>query len=292
MIVESYMPSFPNGKRKAFTLSYDDACRQDARLIGMMEKYGICGTFNLISGRWNGTLPARATPDEIRVRYDRPFIEVATHGETHPAPARLDPATAALDLMRDRVEIETLFGRTVTGHAYPFGSVSNEVAALYRSCGIRWARTVNSTRDFRLPADPMLLDPSCHHDDPALFDLAERFAEKAPMDWEEPWLFYVWGHTYEFDGNDNWDRMERLLKAVSGRDDVWYAANGAIMDYLRDYGRLEKSIDGKTLHNPTAQDLWLLVGLRASGDLSEALLSPERRTVSLKVGAGETVHID
>ena len=44
---------FKDGKSKALTLSYDDAVVQDIRLIGIMDKYGIKGTFNVNSG-WYG----------------------------------------------------------------------------------------------------------------------------------------------------------------------------------------------------------------------------------------------
>jgi len=41
---------FPNGKIKAVTLSYDDGVEQDIRLIEIMKKYGLKGTFNINSG--------------------------------------------------------------------------------------------------------------------------------------------------------------------------------------------------------------------------------------------------
>ncbi len=41
---------FPGGKKKAFTISYDDNVTQDERLIDLMERYGIKGTFNIIPG--------------------------------------------------------------------------------------------------------------------------------------------------------------------------------------------------------------------------------------------------
>lgn len=41
---------FPNFKLKAVTLSYDDGVRQDKRLIAIMKKYGLKGTFNLNGG--------------------------------------------------------------------------------------------------------------------------------------------------------------------------------------------------------------------------------------------------
>lgn len=41
------IPLFPQGKKKALTLSYDDGVTQDERLIGLMQRYGIKGTFNI-----------------------------------------------------------------------------------------------------------------------------------------------------------------------------------------------------------------------------------------------------
>ena len=41
---------FPGFKGKALTLSYDDGVVQDIRLVEIMKKYGIKGTFNLNSG--------------------------------------------------------------------------------------------------------------------------------------------------------------------------------------------------------------------------------------------------
>ena len=41
---------FPNGKSKAFTMSYDDGTIHDRRLVEIMNRYGIRGTFNLNAG--------------------------------------------------------------------------------------------------------------------------------------------------------------------------------------------------------------------------------------------------
>ena len=41
---------FPGGKKKAFTLSYDDGITQDRRLIGILDRYRVKATFNLNSG--------------------------------------------------------------------------------------------------------------------------------------------------------------------------------------------------------------------------------------------------
>ena len=41
---------FPGGKIKTLTLSYDDGVEQDEKLVDLMVKYGLKGTFNLNSG--------------------------------------------------------------------------------------------------------------------------------------------------------------------------------------------------------------------------------------------------
>ena len=58
---------------------------------------------------------------------------------------------------------------------------------------------------------------TCHHKDEKLFELAERFiAEKS----DEKQIFYIWGHSYEFDVDNNWDRIEKLCKMLSEHSDI------------------------------------------------------------------------
>ena len=45
-------------------------------------------------------------------------------------------------------------------------------------------------------------------------------------------MFYLWGHSYEFDENDNRDVIEKFAEFVGGRDDIWYATNIEIYDYV------------------------------------------------------------
>ena len=45
-----YFIRYPEFRKKALTLSYDDGVEQDIRLIRNMDQYGIKGTFNLNSG--------------------------------------------------------------------------------------------------------------------------------------------------------------------------------------------------------------------------------------------------
>ena len=50
--------------------------------------------------------------------------------------------------------------------------------------------------------------------------------------------------------------MEKFLEFISGHEDtVWYAANGEIIEYVNAYRRLEYSVDGMTIYNPSAIDV-------------------------------------
>ena len=40
---------YPNGKSKAFNITYDDGVVQDIRFVQLLNKYNIKGTFNLNS---------------------------------------------------------------------------------------------------------------------------------------------------------------------------------------------------------------------------------------------------
>ena len=140
--------------------------------------------------------------------------------------------------------------------AYPFGTLSDDVVEILRLAGIAYSRTTVSRLNFDIPTDWLRLGATCHHENPALTELGEKFTVSAPN--REPWLFYLWGHAYEFEGHDNWHVIERFLKTVGHRDDVWYATNIEIHDYVQAFRALRFSVDGTLAQNPTAVDVWAL----------------------------------
>jgi len=85
--------------------------------------------------------------------------------------------------------------------------------------------------------------------------LADEFVSKQNV--ERPLLFYVWGHTFEFERNNNWERMDRFMEKVAKQDDVWYATNGEIYDYVNAYENLVFSADGKRIYNPSKMSVWV-----------------------------------
>ena len=103
----------------------------------------------------------------------------------------------------------------------------------------------------------MTWHPTCHHTDPELEALTERFlTEPVKL---QPRLFYLWGHAFEFERDNSWETMERFLRAMADNDTIWYAANGELCRYVRAFRMLESS-NGNILYNPSAETLWLLAG--------------------------------
>jgi hypothetical protein len=45
------------------------------------------------------------------------------------------------------------------------------------------------------------------------------------MQTDRPQVYYVWGHSYEFDIDNTWDKFEEFCKMMSGRDDIFYGTN-------------------------------------------------------------------
>ena len=253
---------FPSGKAKAFTTSYDDGVQQDVRLIEIMRANGVKGTFNLNSGCFaaEGTVyPAgqfhrRMTEAECVKAYAGSDIEVAVHASTHPFLEAIPTASAMMQVVKDRQELEKTFGCIVRGMAYPYGTYSDDVVDILRLAGICYSRTVETRLNFDIPTDWLRLGATCHHNNPALFDLCDKFVNDKPN--REPWLFYLWGHAYEFEVNDNWNRIEDFLAKIGGHEDVWYATNIEIYDYIQAFKSLIASVDGKIIMNPTATDVW------------------------------------
>ena len=128
------------------------------------------------------------------------------------------------EFITDMKNIERIYGTYPVGMAYAYGCVNDTVAKYLKSIGIKYGRTVESSHSFEIPKESIKLKATCHHDDEMLFELAEKFIKAEPKE-DEQMLFYVWGHSYEFDVNNNWDRIEKFCKMMAGRDDIFYGTN-------------------------------------------------------------------
>lgn len=222
-----------NGKTKAVTFSYDDGITQDRRLVEIFNKYGLKCTFNLNSGIQTGA--NRFTIDGVEIsRMNMKGLrelyrghEIACHTLTHPNLAEQDDETVYNEILRDKHNLESFFECEVKGLAYPYGAFDDRIVNIVADCGIKYARTVWDNGSFALQDDLLRFRATCRHGADNVMQLAEDFLADNSG---EPRLFYIWGHSYEFDVNNNWELIEELCRMLSGRDDIFYGTNSEVFN--------------------------------------------------------------
>ncbi|MBP3480526.1 MAG: polysaccharide deacetylase family protein [Clostridia bacterium] len=262
---------FPNGLAKCLTLSYDDGVEQDMRMCELMKKYGIAGTFNISTGNYSpegkrfepGRVHRPMTQRQSLETYkDEPLFEVATHALHHAWLPDIPLSEAVHEIIEDRRNIESQYGTICRGHAYPYGKYSENIINVLKSCGIAYARTTVSTHKFSLPENWLILNPTCHHKDPRLTELTDNFLNETPK--LSPLFFYLWGHTFEFESDNNWEIIERFFEKTGGNPDIWYATNIEVYDYVQAFNSLIFSADGKNIFNPTCTDVWISLNSKST----------------------------
>ena len=230
-----------DGKMKAITFSYDDGVTQDVRLAELFHKYGMKATFNLNSELLgkdgellrNGKIVShiKNKPEDVRAIYEG--HEVAVHTLTHP---RLPDIKEDAEIIRqvevDRINLSNLVGYEVVGMAYPCGGKNNDdrTAKLIReNTGVKYARALETSGSFALQDNLFRFQGTCYHHDEwdKMFELGEKFLSLKP---QEPSIFYIWGHAYEFDiYPERWGQFEEFLKMMSGKSDIFYGTNKDVL---------------------------------------------------------------
>ena len=227
------------GKNKAITFSYDDGVTQDRRLIEILNRYGLKATFNINSGLLDrpddflmidGKKIGHAKVSAAEVRRLYQGHEVAVHTLTHPNLTELDEQEIVRQVEEDRKNLSALAGYEVTGMAYPCGGVNNDdrvAQVLKEHTAVRYARTITSSNSFAPQENLLRCNPSVSQREWA--DMEKMADEFLAMQAETPQLFYIWGHSYEFDINDTWDRFEAFCKKISGHSDIFYGTNREVL---------------------------------------------------------------
>lgn len=247
---------YPDGKIKALTFSYDDNQIFDRRLIEILNQYGLCGTFHVNAGRvgFKNEADAFITWEELPELYKG--HEVSCHGLNHPYFTRLPKGKMLYEISEDKRQLESAVHYVVRGMSYPFGEYSGEVIQVMEAAGMEYSRTVESTGSFIWPGEFMKWHPTCHHN--AAFQnnkLLDRFINASPYSYLP--LFYIWGHSFEFDRENTWGEMEELCRQLSGHEDIWYASNIQIKDYICAVRKLVYSADQSMIYNPTAVKVYV-----------------------------------
>lgn len=264
---------FPEGKTKAVTFSYDDGVKADIRLAKIFDRYGMKGTFNICSSMLMSKGDEHhLTQNEIQEYLLDKGHEIAVHGAFHRALGLQSAVDGIQDVLNCRRDLENLFGFIIRGMAYPDSGITrfsngasyDNIKRYLTDLGIVYARTLaQDNNSFALPTDWHSWIPTAKHTNPQIFEYIDQFTgmdvNKMYISSRQPRLFYIWGHSFEFDNDNNWELIDKICAALSGKDDTWYATNMEIYDYVTAYNSLIFSTDGTQVYNPTLITVWFRV---------------------------------
>jgi peptidoglycan/xylan/chitin deacetylase (PgdA/CDA1 family) len=231
--------------KKILTFSFDDGVTQDIRFIELLDKYGLKCTFNLNSellGK-DGYLTIndkkinhnKIHPDKVRDVYKN--HEIAAHTLTHPHLTTVSEDEIIRQVEKDKENLSVLAGYNVRGFAYPGGGVNcNRFVAdvIKDKTSVEFARTIMHSYNFEIQDDMYLFKPTISFlkEKDETVRLCNEFIN---LETDDIKLFYIWGHSYEMDINDDWAFVEEILKKLGGREDILYCTNSEAFDYINNY---------------------------------------------------------
>ena len=235
--------------RKFFALSFDDGLEQDRRIISLLKKYTLGGTFHLNSGLFGekgyvgidkegvtkgfdvaeldsraGDFPVYSKAFRLSENEDVQLykeFEVASHTVTHADISAASDSELKNEIVKDVKALSELFGQEIRGFAYPYGRGADRSSNVLKEIGICYARTVAPTENFCFPADPMYLGLNAQVRDADVFSKLESFFAAQPDN--DDLLFVLFTHGYELDyetDDCSWEKFERICSLVSSREDI------------------------------------------------------------------------
>ena len=248
---------YPQGKRKAFNITYDDGILQDIRFVELLNKYGIKGTFNLNSKlmeeefEWIhpcGMTIKRLSPKAAVELYKD--HEIASHTLTHPDFANLTEEQIMYELAEDKKKLEEWFGCEVKGFGVPFDYFDEVAADCVKRCGFKYARNSEESYSYSPWEDYFQWRAGTYHVMPGFTDFVEGFFHTD----EELALCQIVGHSYDLDTENMWEQMEDILRRVAADEQILTMTHGKIVEYLQAMQSADMTEEG--IVNSSGQELW------------------------------------
>ncbi len=198
---------------KYFLISFDDGALWDGKLVKLLNRHGLKGTFNLNSGLENFVWDFQGFPVYRQRLADTVTQyqghEIASHSLHHPNLEGLPDEQLLWQVGEDCANLKRLFGLRSIGFAVPFTHCSEHQIRLLRP-GLRYLRLSEFTGSFALPQDAYHIPVHALYNQS---DVRQRIAAFA-ADPGPHGLFVLAGHSYELEALGQWDYLEDLLSYI------------------------------------------------------------------------------
>jgi peptidoglycan/xylan/chitin deacetylase (PgdA/CDA1 family) len=114
--------------RGLVSISFDDGwTNQYTNAAPLLKKYGLVGTYNIISGEL-ADQPDYMSAAQVKALYAS-GNEIASHSVTHPDMTTLTSAQLTSQMSQSQTTLQNLLGAPVTDFAYPYGAYNNATLA-------------------------------------------------------------------------------------------------------------------------------------------------------------------
>ncbi|MBU4332058.1 polysaccharide deacetylase family protein [Patescibacteria group bacterium] len=242
---------------KNITFSFDDGSREDLRLLELLNRYNLKGTFYVPKNFRLRTLT------DADVKLIARTQEIGGHTLHHQTLTELSPAQQRKEIFDSKKYLEELTGKKVGVMSYPNGPYNADIIELLKEAGYLGARTVkrgpfSSPNSFELAVTLQFYPFPLRKKDKNSFlwgrylfgplwwhrDLTKYLLPISFLSWKRlsrnsfdyinkhGGTLHFWGHGWEIEKYGFWQEVEAFLKYVSGRDDVEYVTNGELVKKL------------------------------------------------------------
>jgi glycosyltransferase involved in cell wall biosynthesis len=242
-------------KTIAVTTSWDDGHKLDTRLAKLLKNYGIKGTFYICPQDREFKHADLLSPQGI-LSISEDF-EIGGHTITHPHLTKITGSQADDEIAQSKTYLEGLLQKEVTAFCYPYGDYNEEVKGLVKKHGYKLARTTKRYA-FDVSQDVFAL-PTTFHTYAHYSDLHKilYFAGFSLKNVEKYWdweklamalfdrtcltggVFHLWGHSWEIEKYNGWQKLENVLSYIAGKDNVVHQTN---TESLKSVALMDKSM--------------------------------------------------
>ncbi len=248
---------------KIITTSWDDGNKLDLKLLDLLNKYNLKGTFYIPK---NSELKS-LTDQEIELIAETQ--ELGAHTLTHPDLTKLSSdEEISQEIKGSKDFLEQLTGKEIKMFAYPAGKFDLRTKQAVKEAGFIAARV---TKQFEFNISQAKFEfattlhvyhsnfrkrnKNPHHYSKFLFQpLQNSFSQilklKLPKKSFFSWLnlsqalfdcflvkgkiYHLWGHSWEIEKYGMWDDLENLCRYVSHRQDCLYLNNSQTLEISKE----------------------------------------------------------
>jgi peptidoglycan-N-acetylglucosamine deacetylase len=229
--------------RLIVTTSWDDGSILDLKLGELLTKYGIKGTFYIPRFSKRITPMQKADLLELAAKH-----EIGAHTVNHAHLTLIPQSEAKTEIEGSKTYLEDITGKQINMFCYPYGEFNQDTKLIVKACGFIGARTVkfNGLKDIPDPYEFGITIAASNHQSDESGEIAkysQAVSIKSLSDWEIKakvlfdlpttaggGIWHLWGHSWEIDDHNEWNKLERVLDYVSRRPGVIYASNGETIE--------------------------------------------------------------